>query len=126
MIQWLNERGIVQDVKSTKIVLYQLIKFHKPIQNVYSIDRILAQHGHTVCRLPPYHPELNPIEKIWGICKNWVGSKNVDFTIKSVEALLRQKISDVGPNVWAEVCRHVKEIETSYIEKEHIMDELHD
>lgn len=25
-------------------------------------DRILAEHGHLVLQIPPYHPELNPIE----------------------------------------------------------------
>ncbi|KAG8228629.1 hypothetical protein J437_LFUL008280 [Ladona fulva] len=30
----------------------------------YSINRDLAEHGQSVLRLPPYHPELNPIENI--------------------------------------------------------------
>jgi transposase len=35
----------------------------------YKIDKILGEHGHEVVRLPPYSPEFNPIEKIWGLLK---------------------------------------------------------
>ncbi|CAG9120289.1 unnamed protein product [Plutella xylostella] len=31
----------------------------------YKIDEILKENGHIVLRLPPYHPELNPIELVW-------------------------------------------------------------
>jgi hypothetical protein len=39
--------------------LYQLIKRNKPVHHTYKIDSILAEHDHTVLRLPPYYPELN-------------------------------------------------------------------
>lgn len=79
MIQWLNERGITYDANGTKPELYNLVKLHKAKHIQYSIDGIFAKKAHTVPRLPPYHPELNPIEKIWSIGKNWVASRNVKF-----------------------------------------------
>jgi transposase len=33
---------------------------------------LLARYGHVALRLPPYHPELKPIEKMWAMVKNWV------------------------------------------------------
>lgn len=30
-----------------------------------------SEHGHIVLRLPPYHCIFNPIEKIWGIVKQY-------------------------------------------------------
>jgi transposase len=54
------------------------------------IDQLLAEKGHTVLRLPPYHPDLNPIELIWANVKQWVAGKNTTFKIKDVEQLCRQ------------------------------------
>jgi len=42
---------------------------HKPQYESFAIDFLLAEYGHTVIRLPLYHPDLNPIEKIWGNVK---------------------------------------------------------
>jgi hypothetical protein len=61
MQKWLNERGIFFETKETKSELYENIKLHKPIHKNYVLDRVMAQHGHSVLRLP----ELNPTEKIW-------------------------------------------------------------
>ena len=66
MLSWLDERGIWYSSDITKAELYDLIKMHKPQYETFAIDRLLADHGHTVLRLPPYHPDLNPIEKMWG------------------------------------------------------------
>jgi len=60
----------------TKAELYDLIKMHKPQYKTFAIDRLLADHGHTVLRLPPYHTDLNPIEQIWVIVKTRIAVKN--------------------------------------------------
>jgi transposase len=77
----MNERGIFFETKETKPELYEKIKLHKPIHKNYVLDRVMAQHGHSVLRLPPYHPELNPIEKIWALVKNYVETYNVTFKL---------------------------------------------
>jgi transposase len=60
---WLDTRGIRYTEDSTKVELFQLIKINKPTFQKFSTDSHLARHGHVALRLPPYHPELNPIEK---------------------------------------------------------------
>jgi hypothetical protein len=59
----------------TMVELYDLIRVHKQQYETFAIDCLLAEHRHTVIRLPPYHPDLNAIEKIWGTVKNKVAEK---------------------------------------------------
>ena len=66
-------------------------------------------------RLPPYHPELNPIEIIWGIMKNWVATKNITFKLQDVKKLVTEKCADIGKEEWKGVCKKVKEIENNCI-----------
>jgi transposase len=60
----------------TKAELCDLIKMSKPQYETSAIDCLLAENGHTVLRLPHYHPDLNPIEKkIRGIVKTRIAAK---------------------------------------------------
>ncbi|WP_201585656.1 transposase [Psychrobacter sp. HII-4] len=42
-----------------------MVSFHKPRR----IRKLLNRHGHRVLWLPPYSPDLNPIEKKWAEVK---------------------------------------------------------
>jgi hypothetical protein len=75
-------------------------------------------------RLPPYHPEFNPIEKIWAIVKNWVAARNTTFKIADVEG--KTKIDSITSETWSQVCGHVDKIVDEYMVQEHIMDHLLD
>jgi hypothetical protein len=92
----------------TKVELYDLIKMHKPQYETFAIDGLLAENGHMVIRLLPYYPDLNPIEKIWGIVKNRVAAKNVKFKLRDVQQLAEENFASVTEEKWAAVCRHVK------------------
>jgi hypothetical protein len=59
----------------TKVELYDLIKMHKLQCETFAIDGLLAKHGRTVIRLPPYLPDLNPIEKYLEYCEEHGGCK---------------------------------------------------
>ena len=108
----------------TKADLYYLIKMHKPQYETFAIDCSLADHGHTVIRLPPYHADLNPIEKIWGIVKTRIAAKNVTFRLRDVQQLAEQNFAAVAMEEWAAVCRHVKAVEEEYMSREHEMDSV--
>lgn len=124
MIEWLCARNVECDEALTKPELYNLIKPLKEKEQVFVIDAVLAAHGHVTLRLPPYHPELNPIEKIWALVKNWVAAHNVTFKLGDVENLARQKFSEATQADWKSVCDHVKKVEMDYIEREHLLDEV--
>jgi hypothetical protein len=85
----------------TKAGLYNLIKTHKPQCEAYEIDCLLTQHGHTVIRLPPYHPDLNSIETIWGIVKTRIAAKNVTFKLRNIQQLAEQNFATVTMEEWA-------------------------
>jgi len=79
---WLDKHGVRYSSDMTKAELYELVKMHKPQNETFAIDCLLAEHGHTVIRLPLYHSALNPIEKIWGVVKTRIAAKNVTFKLQ--------------------------------------------
>ncbi|XP_063924723.1 uncharacterized protein LOC135138677 [Zophobas morio] len=123
MLLWLEEKEIPVDPNLTKPELYQVIKEYKSKHRVYKLDLLMAQHGHQVLRLPPYHPELNPIEKIWANVKNWVAGQNTTFKLKDVETLARKRFAEITPDNWAAICSHVAKTEDDYIIRERMLDE---
>jgi len=60
MLFWLDKHGIRYSSNMTKMELYDLIKMYKLQYETFAIDCLLDAHGHTVIRLPLYHPDLNP------------------------------------------------------------------
>lgn len=63
------------DNNMLKADLYELIKLNKPRHKKFIIDDIFKQHDHNILRLPPYHPDLNPIELVWTSLKQNVAEK---------------------------------------------------
>ena len=61
--------------------------FHKR----QDIQDLLAQHGHQILWLPPYSPDLNPIEKMWA----WVKAKRKKWLVNSIDKLLVVSLTSV-------------------------------
>jgi hypothetical protein len=123
MEAWLLERNIPFCDSMLRAQLYDLIKLNKPTHTCYVIDQILADKGHTVLRLPPYHPDLNPTELIWANVKLWVASKSTTFKIKDVEQLCRQRFEEIWHEEWENVCPHVEKVEQLYYAQEGIIED---
>ncbi|KAF2891728.1 hypothetical protein ILUMI_14445 [Ignelater luminosus] len=121
MQQWLNKRNISFNLDKTKVELYEKIKIHKPQYCLYAVDNLLAKHGHTVLRLLPYHPVLNPIEKIWALIKNRVAARNTTFRLNDVRSLVVEEFNAVTVEDWQKVCAHVMEIEEKFMSQERII-----
>lgn len=125
MIAWLHEHNIDFDESMLKPQLYKLILLHKPAQKKFSMDRICAAYGHSVLRLPPYHPDLNPIERIWAEMKQYVGVRNTTFKTQHVRQLCEEKFSTMD-DAWKRLCESVKRLENIYMENEGIIDSVVD
>ena len=51
-------------MKALKPELWQLARDKASQEPKYEVDDLIRSYGHVVLRLPPYHCELNPIERI--------------------------------------------------------------
>ncbi|KDR19340.1 hypothetical protein L798_06847 [Zootermopsis nevadensis] len=117
----LLERNIPFSDNVLKAQLYDLIILNKSKHKYYVNDQILVDKERTVLRLPPYYPDLNPIELIWVDVKQWVASKNTTFKIEDVEYLCRQRFEEIGQEEWDSLCQHVQKPEQIYYEQEGII-----
>jgi transposase len=115
MQRWLQDKNIPFSTTMLKIELYDLIKAHKPNFIRYAIDELLKKHEFEVLRLPPYHPELNPIELVWAQIKNSVARKNVTFNMHDIEKLTRDTFETVTTDDWKKKCENAKKFETKYL-----------
>ena len=77
----------------------------------FETDTIAEKFTHRELRLPVVHPELNPIELAWSVVKGYVAKHNKKFTLKEVEELVPQGISQVTPKTWKKFCDHTMKVE---------------
>lgn len=64
--------------------------FHKR----QDIQDLLSQHGHQILWLPPYSPDLNPIEKMWA----WVKAKRKKWLVNSIDKLFSRFFNECMGN----------------------------
>ncbi|KAL4092454.1 hypothetical protein QTP88_026955 [Uroleucon formosanum] len=122
MINWLTENNISFNSTMFKPQLYDIIRKHKQVFIKYSLDGILSKEGHDIIRLPPYHPDLNPIEMIWSQVKQYIAKQNHNGSIKKIAELCKQKMESMGNSEWRAVCANVKKLETEMWKNESYMD----
>jgi hypothetical protein len=99
VIDWLSDRGIPFSDRMSNPELCPSIKLHKPRFRTATTDALLAEHGHSVLRLPPYCPDLN--------LPNWYGRRSRNTTLErtSVSVLMmlwnwlsKSSVSSQGKN----------------------------
>jgi transposase len=65
--EWLRQE-LLPKLTSGQVLILDNASFHKSIE----IRRLVESHGCEILYLPPYSPDLNPIEKYWAIMKTKV------------------------------------------------------
>lgn len=125
MQEWLEEKGIAFSREMTKAQLMELVKF-VPDTKEYAVDDILKKHGHTGLRLPPYHPDLNPIELVWGYVKGKVGRECLSNKLEDKKVFLQKCFDEYTQEMWQQCCSHVKKAEEEYVKNDSILDERRD
>lgn len=88
------------------------------------VDALAEDVGVTVCRLPPYHCELNPIELVWSQVKRHVAANNTEFKASLMEGLINDGIACVTEEQWTNYCRHVEAEEDRMWNADHLQDDV--
>ncbi len=64
VLAWMKQ-ALIKELKPNSLIIMDNAPFH----NKPKIRELLRQHGHTLLPLPPYSPDLNPIEQAFAILK---------------------------------------------------------
>lgn len=116
IIRWLQNHNAQFDPSMTKAELIEIVRttgVHN--QKQYLVDDIIHNHGHIPLRLPPYHPDLNPIELVWGDIKGQVAQQSIGGNLKEKEELCRKLFHEYSAEKWKKCCEHVIKKEQEYM-----------
>lgn len=69
------EHFLIKELKTDQVVIMDNASFHKSQRTKELIESV----GCRVIFLPPYSPDLNPIEKFWANMKRWIKQRIKDF-----------------------------------------------
>jgi transposase len=69
------EQFLIKELKAGQVVVMDNAAFHKSEKTKQLIESV----GCKLIFLPPYSPDLNPIEKFWANMKRWIKGKIADF-----------------------------------------------
>ena len=69
------EQFLIKELKPGQIVIMDNASFHKSQKTRKLIESV----GCKLIFLPPYSPDLNPIEKFWANMKRWIKDIITDF-----------------------------------------------
>lgn len=122
---WLQRHDVEFDLSLRKCDLLPLIKQHGA-ENVYKIDEVLKAAGHEVLRLPPYHPDLNPIELVWGDIKGQLAKIEIDSNLDNKKITLEKLFAEFSVEKWVRCDSHVQKIEDEYCQHDRILDDAMD
>ncbi|RHY19221.1 hypothetical protein DYB32_010266 [Aphanomyces invadans] len=81
----------------------------------YASQVIATSHGYTLLLTPPYHPELQPIEVIWGIVKNKIACRP-SSDMEDLERRLKTNYADVTLSHWVSAHNKCCSFEDAYME----------
>jgi transposase len=69
------EQFLIKELTAGQVVIMDNAAFHKSQKTKELIESV----GCAVIFLPPYSPDLNPIEKFWPNMKRWIKDKMFEF-----------------------------------------------
>lgn len=72
LLDFLTAHHVAHNPSYTKPELLPLAKAWAHDHIAFCVAEVAHEFGHTVIFTPPYHPELNEIEKVWATMKQWL------------------------------------------------------
>jgi transposase len=87
---WVEE-FLIKELKAGQVVIMDNAAFHRSQKTKELIESV----GCRAIFLPPYSPDLNPIEKFWANMKRWIKDKTSEFNklYDAIVAFFRLSIS---------------------------------
>ena len=73
--EWV-EKGLTKELEVGQVVIMDNAAFHRSQRT----RQLIEDAGCKLIFLPPYSPDLNPIEKFWANMKRWIKDKINNFT----------------------------------------------
>ena len=68
LFQYWVENFLLKELRSGQVVVLDNATFHKSNK----VKDLIESVGCSIIFLPPYSPDLNPIEKFWAHMKRWI------------------------------------------------------
>ena len=97
----------------TRAVLKQRADENRPAPR-YLVQDLAARFGVTILISPVAHPELNPIEMVWGTVKMSLKRANVTFSVATPRSMAEVEFVNITGEVWARYEDHSIKAETYY------------
>lgn len=122
MQEWLTRHNVPFDESARKCDLMTLIN-QQNVEKQYRVDEIIKAEGHTVLRLPPYHPDLNPIELVWGDVKGELARTAIDSNLDKKKEVLTSLFANYSADKWRKCDDHVMKNEQEYYDTDRVFDD---
>lgn len=81
------------------------------------VEQLLEHWGHTCLFLPPYHPELNPIEFVWSQIKGYVRDRNIFKANDILKNLLPNAFNSIDKEYFENIFKNVEKTMKNYLIK---------
>lgn len=120
---WLTRNGYPWREDMLKSELLELCTRLAPVPE-YRLDKLAAEHGISILRTPPYHPELQPIETCWAVVKNHMAD-NCDFTMSGLHNRLPEAFEKVTSYTCREIIAKITEQEDKYWSEDEKLEEAY-
>ncbi len=121
--EWLTSKNIPWESHWLKPKLVQHVDWQ--IDKTPIVQKIAEKRGYKVLILPVHHPELNPIELVWGIVKNGCGRmlrEGVKF--KEVRNHLENALNNISSDTCRKLYQKIMQKEEEYWTVDVEMDDI--
>ncbi|WP_062501745.1 IS630 family transposase, partial [Moraxella lacunata] len=71
------EQVLLPELPPNSVIVMDNATFHKR----QDIQELIQKHNHTILWLPPYSPDLNPIEQVW----SWIKGLRQDWRLDCID-----------------------------------------
>jgi transposase len=90
----------------------------------YRLDELATARRVSILRVPPYHPELQPIETCWAVMKNYLADR-CDFTMAGLREKLPEAFAQVTAATLREIIQKVVAQEDRYWREDEKLDDAY-